>query len=168
MAVTHPRPSSTTGWQNPLVLVGFLAASLAVAVLGGLATANNVDGWYADAEKPAWTPPNSVFGPVWTVLYVVMAVAAWLVWREGGWARRRGPLGLYAAQLALNLAWTPTFFAAERLGVAMAVIVALDVVLAATVVAFWRVRPLAGALLVPYLGWCLFATSLNAGFVWAV
>ena len=68
----------------------------------------------------------------------------------------------------LNLAWTPVFFAAERLGLALAVIVALDVVLVATVVAFWRVRPVAGALLLPYLAWCLFATSLNAGFIWAV
>jgi tryptophan-rich sensory protein len=168
MAVTLARRSQTTGWRSPLALLAFLAASLAVAAGGGLATAGNVDGWYADADKPAWTPPNGVFGPVWTALYAVMAVAAWLVWREGGWVRQRGPLGLYAVQLALNLAWAPVFFAAERPGLALAVIVALDVVLAATVVAFWRVRPPAGALLLPYFGWCLFATSLNAGFLWAV
>lgn len=168
MAVTHPHRSPATGGGSPLALLAFLAASLAVAVGGGLATAGNVDGWYADADKPAWTPPNGVFGPVWTVLYAMMAVAAWLVWREGGWVRQRSPLGLYVVQLALNLAWAPVFFGLERLGLALAVIVALDVVLAATVGAFWRVRPLAGALLLPYLGWCLFATSLNAGFLWAV
>jgi tryptophan-rich sensory protein len=146
-------------------LVGFLAASLVVAGLGGLATAGNVDGWYADADKPSWTPPDSVFGPVWTTLYVAMAVGAWLVWRHGGLREQRRPLALYAAQLLLNLAWTPTFFAAEQLELALVVIVALDVVLAATLVAFWRVDRAAGALLVPYLAWCLFATSLNAGFL---
>ena len=167
VAVTHsPRPRGEA--RQGLALAGFLAASLVVAALGGLATADGVDGWYAAADKPAWTPPNAVFGPVWTVLYVVMAVAAWLVWREGGWARQHRPLGLYGVQLALNLAWTPVFFAAERLTAALVVIVALDVVLAATVVAFWRVRRAAGALLLPYLGWCVFATSLNAGFLWAV
>jgi len=164
--VDAPRPAGEAR-QGP-ALVAFLAASLAVAALGGLATAGDVDGWYASADKPSWTPPDAVFGPVWTVLYIVMAVAAWLVWREGGWARQRRPLVLYATQLALNLAWTPVFFAAERLALALAVIVALDLVLAATVVAFWRVRTVAGALPVPYLAWCLFATSLNAGFLLAV
>jgi translocator protein len=165
MAMTYRPPSRA---RAGVAFACLVAASFAVAGLGGLATAGNVDGWYADAEKPSWTPPDAVFGPVWTVLYVLMAVAAWLVWLEGGWARQRGPLTLYGIQLALNLAWTPVFFAAERLGLALAVIVALDVVLIATVVAFWRVRPVAGALLLPYLAWCLFATSLNAGFIWAV
>ena len=167
MTVTHRRRSNVEP-REWLALAGFLAASLVVAVLGGLATAGNVDGWYASADKPAWTPPDAVFGPVWSVLYTVMAVAAWLVWRQGGWGRQRGPLTLYAVQLLLNLAWTPVFFAAERLTAALVVIVALDLVLVATVAAFWRVRPVAGALLLPYLAWSLFATSLNAGFLWAV
>ncbi|HKY66401.1 MAG TPA: TspO/MBR family protein [Acidimicrobiales bacterium] len=167
MAVTHRRRSAVEP-REWAALAGFLAASLVVAVLGGLATAGNVDGWYASADKPAWTPPNAVFGPVWSLLYTVMAVAAWLVWREGGWARQRVPLTLYAVQLLLNLAWTPTFFAAEQLTAALVVIAALDLVLVATVRAFRRVQPVAAALLLPYLGWCLFATSLNAGFLWAV
>jgi tryptophan-rich sensory protein len=159
----HPTPPGSV-----VALAGFLAASFAVAALGGLATARNVEGWYAGADKPAWTPPDAVFGPVWTVLYVLMAVAAWLVWQRGGWAAQGRPLTLYAVQLALNLAWTPTFFAAEAIGPALAVIIALDVAVAATALAFRRVRPVAGALLVPYLAWCLFATSLNAGFLWTL
>lgn len=167
MAVTQPhrRPTEASSLFGLGVL---LAASFAVAALGGIATAGNVDGWYADAEKPSWTPPDAVFGPVWTVLYIAMAVAAWLVWRDGGWRSHRGALTLYGIQLLLNLAWSPTFFAAEQLELAFVVIVALDIVLAATVVAFWSARPAAGAILLPYLGWCLFATSLNAGFLWVV
>ena len=167
MVVTHRRRSAVEP-REWAALAGFLAAPLVLAVLGGLATAGNVDGWYASADKPVWTPPNAVFGPVWSLLYTVMAVAAWLVWREGGWARQRVPLTLYAVQLLLNLAWTPAFFAAEQLTAALVVIVALDLVLVATVRAFRRVQPVAAALLLPYLGWCLFATSLNAGFLWAM
>ena len=168
MASVHPVPRPAPPSHDLVALAGFLVASFAVAALGGLATASNVDGWYADADKPSWTPPGSVFGPVWTVLYVVMAVAAWLVWRRGGWAEQSRPLGAYLVQLLVNLAWTPVFFAARETGLALAVIVVLDVAVAVTVVSFWRVRPVAGALLLPYLAWCLFATSLNAGFLWAV
>lgn len=159
------RRDPSGGVRSALVLLGFVALSMAVGGLGSLATAGNVDGWYADAEQPAWTPPDWVFAPVWTFLYVTMAVAAWLVWRRGGFARQRRPLTYYAVQLALNLAWTPVFFAAQEIELALAVIVVLDVVLAATLAAFWRTEPRAGALLVPYLAWTLFATSLNAGFV---
>lgn len=160
--IRHERPDPL---PSGLGLAGFLLASFLVAGLGGLATAGNVDGWYAAADKPAWTPPDAVFGPVWIVLYVAMAVSAWRVWQHGGLRAQRRPLGLYGVQLLLNLAWTPTFFAAEQLELALLVIVALDVVLAATLVAFRRVDRWAGALLVPYLAWCLFATSLNAGFL---
>ncbi|MGS0684821.1 TspO/MBR family protein [Nakamurella sp. GG22] len=146
-----------------LVLVGLLAASFAVAFVGGLSSTSGVDGWYSAAEKPPWTPPNWVFGPVWTFLYTAMAVAAWLVWRRWGWQRARPALLLYAAQLVLNAMWTPLFFGAEQLWLGLAVIVALDVVLALTVVAFFRLHRLAGALMVPYLLWALYATSLNAG-----
>lgn len=139
-----------------LVLVALLGATFAVAAIGGLATAGNVDGWYADADKPWFNPPNWVFGPVWTVLYAAMAVAAWLVWRRGG------DLRIWWVQLALNLAWTPVFFAGELLWPALVVIVALDLAVAATLVAFWRTDRVAGLLLAPYLAWVLFATALNA------
>ncbi len=149
--------TTTTGSSNRqiLVLAGFLLAAFAVAGLGSLATADNVDGWYATADKPAFNPPNWVFGPVWTILYIAMAVAAWLVWR------RRGDLRLWWVQLALNLAWTPVFFAGQWLWPALVVIIALDVAVALTLVMFWRTSRPAGLLFVPYLAWVLFATALN-------
>jgi len=146
-----------------LVLIGFLAATAAVAAIGGLATAPGVDGWYAEAERPAYSPPNAVFGPVWTLLYAAMAVAAWLVWRADHTPARRRALGLWWAQLAVNLAWTPVFFAAEWLWAGLAVIVTLDVLVALTVVTAWRVSRPAALLLAPYLAWVLYATALNAG-----
>jgi benzodiazapine receptor len=91
------------------MLLAFLTASAIVAGLGSLAVTANVNGWFATADMQPWTPPQSVFGPVWTVLYIAMAVAAWLVWRRGA-ALTSWPLKLYWGQLALNLAWTPLFF----------------------------------------------------------
>jgi benzodiazapine receptor len=117
--------------------------------------------WYAALKKPAWNPPAWIFGPVWTSLYVMMAVAAWLVWREGGWREQRRPLGLFLAQWLLNALWTPLFFGLHRPDLAFAEIVALWLVLAATVWSFWRARKAAGALLIPYLAWVSFAAVLN-------
>jgi tryptophan-rich sensory protein len=163
---TTMQPDQGRRLHSGLVLAGLVAASFVVAALGGLATASNVDGWYAGGDKPAWTPPNGVFGPVWTILYVLMALSAWLVWvHGGGFADQRRAFTLYAVQLGLNLLWTPVFFAAEQIELALVVIVALDVVLAATLVTFWRIHRPAGWLLVPYLAWSLFATTLNAGFI---
>lgn len=150
---------ATRGWP---VLVGLLLLNALVAFGGGLASTSGVDGWYADADKPAWTPPNWVFGPVWTVLYAVMAVAAWLIWRRHGRAATTA-LVLYGVQLALNAAWTPVFFGAEQLGLGLAIILALEVALVATIVAFHRLTPWVAWLLGPYLAWVLYATTLNAG-----
>jgi len=137
------------------MLVGLLLATFAVAGLGSLATTSGVDGWYQDADKPWFNPPNWLFAPVWTVLYAAMAVAAWLVWRRGG------DLRLWWLQLLLNLAWTPVFFALEQRWAGLVVIVALDIAIALTLRSFWRVSRAAGVLLVPYLAWTLFATALN-------
>jgi benzodiazapine receptor len=152
-----------SGLRQWLVLAGLLLASFLVAFVGGLASTAGVDGWYAAAAKPPWTPPNWLFGPVWTVLYTAMAGAAWLVWRRWGWHGATLALLLYAVQLLLNALWTPLFFGAELLWLGLAVITALDLVLAATVVAFFQRHRAAGALLVPYLLWALYATTLNAG-----
>lgn len=157
---TDRETGTTRQW---FVLVVLLVASFLVAFVGGLASTSGVDGWYSDAAKPPWTPPNWLFGPVWTFLYTAMAVAAWLVWRRWGWQDAKPVLLLYAGQLMLNAIWTPLFFGAEQLWLGLAVIAALDVVLAATVVAFYCKHRLAGLLLVPYLVWCLYATTLNAG-----
>jgi tryptophan-rich sensory protein len=139
-----------------------------VAALGSIATIQNVDGWYADADKAAWSPPNWIFAPVWTLLYTAMSVSAWLVWRRRNVAEVRRPLTLYVVQLVLNALWTPVFFGlyplvgVAALWVALAIIVALDVLVLLTMIAFWRVSKLAAWLLVPYWAWVLFATTLNA------
>jgi len=152
-----------------LGLLVFLAASALVAGLGGLATATNVNGWYATADKAPWSPPNWVFGPVWTLLYTAMAVAAWLVWRrrtEG----TRPALTAYAVQLVLNLLWTPVFFGlypvlgTSALWIAFGIIVALSAAVAVTILYFGPISRTAGLLLLPYLSWIVFAASLN---LWA-
>lgn len=151
------RQPSSTGSRSFLVLLGLLAACFAVAGLGSLATIPNVDGWYADAAQPWFTPPNAVFGPVWTVLYVLIAVSGWLAHRAGA------SLVPWWVQLALNLAWTPIFFAAEQLWLGLVVIVALDAAVVWTLARFARASRAAAWLLVPYLAWVLFATALNTG-----
>ncbi len=120
--------------------------------------------WYAQLQRPTWAPPNWLFGPVWTALYATMAVAAWLVWKENGFSGARGPLGLFGVQLGLNFTWSWLFFGLQEPGLALAAIVALWVAILATVVVFWRVRPLSGGLLVPYLLWVTFAAALNFEF----
>ena len=154
--------------RSALALVLFLAISFGVAALGTVATFQNVDGWYADADKAFWTPPNAVFGPVWTVLYTLMSVAAWLVWRRPATPERRRALGVYIAQLVLNAVWTPVFFGlypligAPALWVALMIILALDVMVLITMLRFWPVNRLAAVLLIPYWAWVLYATTLNA------
>lgn len=146
--------------RRVLGLVGWLALSLVVSAVGGLASLGAQD-FYAQLARPDWAPPASVFGPVWILLYLMMAVAAWLVWRVGGLAAQRIALGLYLLQLLPNVLWSWLFFAWQRGGWAFADIVLLWGLIVATVLAFWRVRPLAGALLLPYLLWVSFATALN-------
>ena len=119
------------------------------------------DDWFRSLLKPTWNPPNWLFGPAWTVLYIMMAVAVWMVWRCGGWRAQRGPLTLYLAQWALNALWTPLFFGLHRPGWALAEILILLPAILATLAAFWRVKRLAGALLIPYALWTGFATLLN-------
>ena len=138
-----------------------LAACFAAAGLGSMFTASAIPTWYAQIRKPAASPPNWVFGPVWTALYTMMAVAVWRVWRKAGNADVRLPLALFAIQLALNAAWSPVFFGLRSFGGAFAIIVVLWCAIAATMVAFFRVSRPAGWLLVPYLAWVSFASYLN-------
>lgn len=152
-----------------LMLVVFLAISFAVAAFGSLSTISNVDGWYAEADKPFWNPPNALFGPVWTMLYTLMSVAAWLVWLRRDEPGAPRALWTYAAQLVLNAVWTPVFFGAypllgpAALWLALAIIVALDVAVLLTMLRFWPLSRAAAWMLVPYWAWVLFATTLNAG-----
>lgn len=121
--------------------------------------------WYAALNKPAWNPPGWIFGPVWTALYAMMALAAWLVWQQGGFAVQRRPLGLFLLQLALNALWTPLFFGLHQPGLAFVGIILLWLAILATLLTFWRVSRAAAWLLVPYLAWVSFATVLN-GTIW--
>ena len=155
---TYPgRPDART-W---LTLLPFLAAVTVVAALGAVA-AGSAGETYRAYDLPAFAPPSWLFGPVWTVLYAMIAVAGWLVWRAVGWRRE---LTLWAVQLVLNLAWTPLFFGADLVGWALLEICALWAFLAATIASFWRVSRPAAWLLVPYLAWVSFATALTAG-IW--
>jgi benzodiazapine receptor len=141
-----------------LILAGFLAVTFGVAAIGGVVTNGSVRSWYPMLTKPAWNPPGWVFGPVWTALYAMMAVAAWLTWRQDGWG---GALALFGVQLALNAAWSLLFFGLHRIDLALADIVLLWAAIVATTAAFWKVAPVAGWLFVPYLLWVTFATALN-------
>jgi tryptophan-rich sensory protein len=149
-------------WQ---VLAGLLVVVFAVAAIGSAVTLPKIPGWYASLAKPAFSPPNQVFGPVWTTLYVLMAVAAWRVGRRHGKPNRRSALAWWAAQLALNAAWSPLFFGLERPDWAMAVIVLLLAVLVWTAWRIYAVDRVASALLWPYLAWVVFASALNGAIV---
>ncbi|QDV33935.1 TspO/MBR family protein [Tautonia plasticadhaerens] len=147
--------------RDLLALVGFLALCFSAAGVGGWLTARGLGAWYDSLRKPSWNPPGAVFGPVWTLLYASMAVAAWLAWRRSGWAGARGALLLFGLQLVLNVAWSGLFFGLRRPDLALLEIAALWLAILATLVAFARVRPLAGWLMAPYLLWVTFATALN-------
>lgn len=139
-----------------------VALALGVAAIGGWATASSVATWYVTLDKPGFNPPNAVFGPVWTALYILMAVAAWRVWRsETVRTRRRAALTLYGVQLALNLAWSLLFFGLRRPDLAMIDIALLLAAVIATGAAFWRIDRPAGLMMVPYAAWVGFASALN-------
>jgi tryptophan-rich sensory protein len=145
-------------------LAAWLALCAAAAAIGGIGSAD-AGAFYARLSRPGWAPPGWLFGPMWTTLYVLMGVAAWLVWKERRWTGARAALTLFVVQLALNALWSWLFFA-WRLGAAsFAAVVLLWLLIACTTVAFWRVRPLAGLLLVPYLAWVSLATALTLA-VW--
>ena len=153
--------SRHSGGRQVVALLAFVAICLAIGAIGGAVTSTSVDTWYRALRKPAFNPPDWVFGPVWTVLYVAMAVAAWRVWRRPG-PGVRPLLWLFAVQLALNLMWSIVFFGFRQIGMALVEIVVLLAVIAITAVAFWRVDEAAGLLFVPYVAWVGFATVLNA------
>jgi translocator protein len=140
-------------------LVGWLMACFSAASLGIVIRPGAC---YAALNKPAWNPPAWLFGPAWSLLYTLMAVAAWLVWKRGGFAAQRRPLGLFLTQLVLNALWTPLFFGLHLPALALAEITLLWLAIALTIAAFWRVQRTAAWLLVPYLAWVTFAAALNA------
>ena len=154
---------STT--QQVVGLVVAILICFAASGIGGLATASQITGWYADLDKPTWTPPDWVFGPVWTLLYLMMAIAAWLVWRQDGFAGAKLPLFLFAIQLVLNTLWSVLFFGLQNPAAAAGEIVLLGAAILATMIAFWKRSKWAGLLLLPYLLWVSFAALLNVA-IW--
>ena len=143
-----------------LGLVAWLLVSFAASAVGAVASIH-ARSFYAQLIQPQWAPPGSVFGPVWTTLYVLMGIAAWLVWCAGGFRAHRQALSLFLLQLGLNALWSWLFFAWHLGALALVDVLVLWLFILATIVFFWRVRPLAGALLIPYLLWVSFASALN-------
>ena len=156
--VVHAPRSRSARWWG---LAGFGAAAAAAALIGGLGVAGTADE-YQNLSQPSWAPPSWLFGPVWTVLYVLIAVAGWLVWQRTGWT---AALTVYAAQLVLNAAWTPIFFGFGRYGLALVDIVLMWVLIGLTIWLFHPISKVAAALLLPYWAWVTFATALNAA-IW--
>jgi benzodiazapine receptor len=152
--------SAATKWW---FLPAWILFSLAAATSGALWP---VDDWYFRINRPSWTPPGWLFGPVWTTLYVMIGVAAWRVWRTGGFARDRVALALFLVQWAFNFAWTGIFFGLRRPDLALVEIVILLALIAATGGRFRRHDLAASLLLVPYFLWVSFATALNGAFWW--
>lgn len=142
-------------------LLAFLVICLAISVAGGAATASSVGTWYQTLQKPSFNPPNWLFAPVWTALYIMMAVAGWRVWRAHGLRGARAAMALFAVQLALNLAWSFLFFGYRMIGAALIEIILLLMAILVTTVLFWKRDRLAGMLFIPYAGWVAFATILN-------
>ncbi|HEY3396832.1 MAG TPA: TspO/MBR family protein [Armatimonadota bacterium] len=139
----------------------WLVVCYGAAWLGARSTIPSIPGWYAGLRQPSFSPPNWVFGPVWTVLYTLMAVAAWLVWQRSGEGHVTPALALFGLQLALNVVWSLLFFGRHEIGLALADLAALWTAVLMTILLFWPFSPLAGALLLPYLAWVSFAGVLN-------
>ncbi len=152
--------TSYTTQKQIIGLVAWLAVTFVAAGIGGAASIE-AGSFYAQLVRPGWAPPATVFGPVWTILYCLMGIAVWLVWRADGFRVATPALALFLVQLTLNALWTWLFFAWNCGALAFAEILLLWTLVLATLVSFWRIRPLAGALLVPYLLWVSFAATLN-------
>jgi benzodiazapine receptor len=153
--------TATSPLRQALVFLGLGAITFAAAAIGSAVTATSVDGWYRTLHKPAWNPPGWVFGPVWAILYCLMAIAAWLVWKKAGWSGARGAMSLYFLQLAFNVGWSVLFFGMQSPGLALVEIAGLWLLIVATIIAFRRHSGAAAWLMVPYLAWTTFAAVLN-------
>jgi translocator protein len=148
-------------WNSILVLALLILVCLAIGGLGSIFTISSVRDWYPTLNKPSWNPPSWLFGPVWTTLYLMMAIAAWLVWRRRGIVDTGSALRLFALQLVLNAVWSPLFFGLRNPLAGLLDIVPLWAAILATLISFWKICPGAGSLLVPYWLWVSFAMVLN-------
>jgi len=146
-------------WLGSVLALGLWIAFSFAAAIGGALT--EMGDWYRSLEMPSWNPPGWVFGPVWTMLYTMLGVAAWRVWRLGGFRQQKVALGAFGVQWVLNALWTPLFFGMHRPGLALIDLVLLWVAALVTTVLFWRADRTAGGLMVPYMLWLSFAAALN-------
>jgi translocator protein len=158
MIPERPSISMTAGLKSIFGLAGWLVLCFGAAAAGAQFMPGE---WYAGLKKPAWNPPSWIFGPVWSALYTMMAVAAWLVWKRGGFKAMRLPLGLFLLQLLFNALWSPLFFGLHNPALGFADISLLWLALVGTAAAFYRAHAAAGLLLVPYVAWVTFAAALN-------
>jgi tryptophan-rich sensory protein len=156
---TTYRPKAS---RDLLGLFAFILLCLAVSGIGGAITATSVDTWYQALQKPPFNPPDWVFAPVWTALYILMGIAAWRVWRLRSFEATGKALAVFAVQLGLNLAWSFLFFGLQRIDLALVEIVILLCAIITNTIMFWRIDRLAGLLFVPYAAWVTYATVLNA------
>ena len=142
-------------------LLGWLVVCFGASAIGSAATIPEIKGWYAGLEKPSFNPPNWIFGPVWSVLFFLMAVAAWLVWRRFGFAGSKAALVVFLIQLVANVIWSVLFFGMHSPAMGFGWICLLWILIAATIGLFWQKSQLAAGLLAPYLAWVSFASVLN-------
>lgn len=149
------------GRKRWAALIGFLVLCFAVAGVASWITQPELGGWYASIRTPAWNPPNWLFGPVWTTLYAMIALAGWLAWQAEVGPQRTRVLWLFAIQLVLNFAWSPLFFKLHQPGLAAIEIVFLWVAIGAFTVMAWDVSRMSSLLFIPYWAWVSFAAVLN-------
>ena len=150
-----------------IALAAFAGATLFVYVVSGLVTASSVGGWYQTLTRPSFNPPDWVFAPVWSALYVMIAAAGWMAWRRARNHQRRRIVIAWGLQLALNFLWSMLFFGLQWVGIALIDIVLLWAAILWTIVVFWPVHRVAALLLIPYAAWVAFAIALNAA-IWGV
>jgi len=150
--------TSRTRWIGLLV---FIVICVGAGGLGAIATTPEIEGWYKTITKPSWNPPGWIFGPVWTTLYIMMAIAAWLVWKQAGFKAAQLPLISFAVQLLLNVCWSWIFFGMHQPGWAFVEIIFLWLAILTTIILFFKKSVAAGGLMVPYLAWVSFASVLN-------
>lgn len=165
-ATLNSSPIAGSRKRDMLGLAAFAAGCLVVSALGGAVTATAVETWYPTLAKPWFTPPDSVFPPVWTVLFLLMAIAGWRAWRQPGGSARTAALNWFGAQLVLNLMWSVIFFGLQAPGWALVEIGILLAAIGATLRAFWRLDRWAAAALLPYTLWVAFAALLNGAIWW--
>lgn len=164
-SMDDPKPPKTNHRTRVFALIAFMVLCLIISAAGGAVTATSVNDWYAGLQKPFFNPPNWLFGPVWTVIYFLIAFSGWRIWLKHGFANAKSPFAVYGAQLTLNLFWSFLFFGAQSPALGLINIIALLVCIALNIAVFMRLDRLAGWLLLPYGVWVGFATLLN-GAIW--